>query len=66
MGLLDLRDELNVARQFVACLWLACQAPGVSREQAAALCAVANAARDKLDEVGAALDVIIQGRSAQG
>ena len=62
MGLIDARDELDVARHFVVCLWLACQAPGVPGPERAALCAVASAARDKLDEVGAAFDVILQGR----
>ena len=58
MGLLDIRDELAEARDFVACLYLACrQVQG--GEEREALCTVSHAVREKLRDIDAALAALI-------
>lgn len=66
IGLLDARDELAEARQLVVALWLAAQAPTLPSNERAALCAVANVARDKLDLVVARLDEVLTGKIRSG
>ena len=63
MGLLDIRDELAAARDFVGCLYLACrqlQAP----DERAALCTVSYAVREKLQAIDAAIAALIGGENA--
>ena len=55
MTLLDMRDELNVARDFLVVLWLANASP-MHAGNGSALCTVAGAAREKLEAIGRALD----------
>lgn len=57
--LLDIRDEVAVARNFVVCVLMAAQAPTMPSGERAALCAVSNAAREKLEAVERALDALI-------
>ena len=58
-NLLDIRDEVAVARNFVVCVLLAAQSPTMPSGERAALCAVNNAARERLEGVERALDVLI-------
>ena len=55
MTLLDMRDELNVARDFLVVIWLANASP-LHAGNGSALCTVASAAREKFEAVGRALD----------
>ena len=63
--MLDLRDELAIASSFVVALWLAAQAPHLAESERRALCAVADAARDKLEACLAAIDRMIDESKAR-
>ena len=63
MGLLHIRDELATARDFLGCLYLACQNVEIPHERAA-LCAVSYAVREKLQAIDAALVELIGGDQA--
>ena len=58
--LLDIRDEVDSAKELVVALWLASQLPLLPREARGALCAVADAARQKLANISAALGNVIE------
>ncbi len=60
MGLLEIRDELAAARDFIGCVYIACQNVQEDSERAA-LCAVSYAAREKLRAVDAAIGALIFG-----
>ena len=64
-SLLDIRDDVAVARHFVVCLFMAAQA-SVPANERAALCAVSNAAREKLDVVERAVDRVIASSKTTG
>ena len=52
--LLEIRDELNVARSFVECAFQACHAV----DDADGIVAVLDAASDKLTAIGEAIDAL--------
>ena len=60
MGLLEIVDELNAARQLAVAAWLACQSPGMPSPERSAIRTVLDIARKKLDDIGAALDTLIK------
>ena len=45
---------------FLACVYMACQSPAFPSDERRALCAVLDAAREKLTKVGAGLDRFIE------
>ena len=57
--LIDIRDALAEARCLVTATWLACGSPILDRNTVAALSAVTHVARERLDDVLAALDALI-------
>jgi hypothetical protein len=61
MTLLEIRDELNVARDLVVALYLACSSPILPGGERQALCTLANSVRDRLDTIGSAMDRQIRG-----
>ena len=63
MGLLDIRDELAAARDFVGCLYLACQHLQ-AREERSALCAVTYDVRKKLQAIDVAIAELIGGEAS--
>ena len=65
-SLLDIRDEVAVARNFVVCVLMAAQAPTMPSVERTALCAVSNAARGKLEAVERAFDVLIANPKRNG
>ena len=52
--LLEVQDELSTARSFVECAYMA--ANDLPNEQSAPLCAVLDAASDKLKAIGEAIE----------
>ena len=58
MGLLDIRDRVAATRDLVGCLYLACQQVPMEDDRAA-LSAVSHAARERLREIGEAIDDLI-------
>lgn len=63
MTLLEMRDELNVVRDFLIVLWLANASP-LHAGNGSALCTVASEARERIEAVGEALDEhLTKGRS---
>ena len=48
--------------QLVVGLWLACQAPTMPSNERAALCTLADLARERLDAVAESLDEVITGK----
>ena len=60
MGLLDIRDQVAAARDLVGCLYLACQHMPIEDDRAA-LSAVTHTARERLREIGEALEEMIGG-----
>ncbi len=59
-GLLDIFDEVNRAKHYAGCLTLACSSPRFASADRAALCAVGDAVRDKLEAIAAALDQLVR------
>ena len=57
-NLTDVSDELCVAKNFIACVFLACESSLHPGDDRAALCAVSNAAREKLEAIIEAIDVM--------
>ena len=58
-ALLDLRDELATVNSLIVAVWLAAQAPTFGISERGALCAVALAARDRLEAAIGALDALL-------
>ena len=54
--LTEVSDELSVAKNFVACIYLACESSMHPGDDRAALCAVSNAACEKLEACIEALE----------
>jgi hypothetical protein len=61
IGLLALRDEVTEAKNFVVSLSLACSWSRFFGEDRATLCALGDAACEKLKASGAALDQLFRG-----
>ncbi len=61
-SLLDIRDEVTEAKNFLGCLVLACSSHRFGGDERAALCAVGDAARAKLEAVATALDELTSGQ----
>ena len=59
LSLLDVCDEVNVVKHYVGCVYLACQ--HIQGGERADLCAVADAAREKLMAIEAALQRLVEG-----
>jgi ABC-type metal ion transport system substrate-binding protein len=57
--LLDARDCVSNAKHLVVGAAMAAQAPTMLRNERAALCAILEAARSKLEETEAALDQLV-------
>ena len=55
-ALVDVRDNLAVANNLVVAAWLAAQSPAIGANERGALCAVTDAARDRLEAAIIALD----------
>ena len=53
---IDIRNDVDLATNLVACAYLACQAPTLPVIERRALCAVLNAAREILEGVSGALE----------
>ena len=60
-ALLNIRDEVAVAKHLVVAMFLASQAPTLPSGERHALCTVANAARERLEAVEVQLDQLILG-----
>ena len=60
-ALLDIRDQVTVARNLITCVYIAAQGGLQAGSERGAICEVANAAREKLEQIGAALDGLIVG-----
>lgn len=57
--LLEVRDAVGVAKQLVALIYLASQAPTMPASERGALCAGSNAVREALEAVEQTLDALI-------
>lgn len=60
--LIDLQDQLDVARNFVACIFMACQSPAFPSDERRALCSVLDAVLEQLASIGIELDALIQAK----
>lgn len=58
--LIDIQDQLNVAGNFLACVFMACQSPAFPSDERRALCAVLDAAQEQLASVSAAVVGLIE------
>ena len=58
-SLLDVLDELTEAKNFVGCVVLACSSQRLPYAERAALCAVGDAARTKLEAVHGAIAQLV-------
>ena len=65
-SLLDIRDELAVAKNLAAALYLACDARSMPGDQGAALCELSNLVLGRLTAIIVALDSVIASCAKRG